>query len=220
MRQAASGPAKATVPSTEYSVLSTQSLAQNKPASGKSKSSRIRGRVVESNGKPVANLHIAIIGFRIRPEQGGDLSSESDVLAESASDDNGRFEIQLSGISAKSHSLAHVIARSDDSGIAWRRIDPDEREIDVALAVPAEQIIRGRFIDIEGQPCGTVQFSVNSVGPRAVTGTRVRLRGALFAISAKPSASLAPQCDGQSRRAFCDPWNSRRSWSSSRHRRQ
>ena len=55
-RQAASGPPKAPVPSTESSVPSTQPPGRNNSASGKSKSSPIRGRVVDSDGKPVAGV--------------------------------------------------------------------------------------------------------------------------------------------------------------------
>jgi hypothetical protein len=174
---AVSGPAKATVASTEYSVLSTQFPAQNNSASGKSQSSKISGTILNPDGKPSAKAFVAVVGSRIRSERGGDLSSRSDVLAETTTDDRGHFEIQLTDVSAKSYSQTHAIARSDDSGIAWRRIDPDERDVDLSLELPADQIIRGRFIDLEGRPAGGIQLSVNSVGPRATTGTRAERIG-------------------------------------------
>jgi hypothetical protein len=121
------------------------------------------------DGKPAAKAHVAVIGNKIEPERGGDLSSRSDVMAETAADDEGRFAINLSGVSSKTHSQAQLIARSDGFGLAWQRIDPDARDIDVSLELPAEQVIRGRFIDIQGLPVAGARLFVSSV--RLKSGT-------------------------------------------------
>ena len=133
----------------------------------------VHGRVTGPNGKSAVTVHVAVVGSRIRPERGGDLSSRSDVLAEGATDETGRFEVKLSGVSAKTHSKAVVIARSNDSGLAWRRIDLDARDVNISFELPVEQVIRGRLIDIEGQPAGGVRLSVGSLMPSSTTGTRV-----------------------------------------------
>ncbi len=162
--------AKATTkPSPEYSVLSTQSSSTS--SSGQS-ASIVRGSILGPDGKPAAKAHVAVIGSRIQPERGGDLSSRSHVLAEGTTNDGGRFELKLSGVSSKTYSGAHVIARSDGCGLAWRRLDPDARDVDISFVLPAEQVIRGRFIDIEGQPAGGVRVSISSVTSRSSTGAR------------------------------------------------
>lgn len=161
--QTASGPAKATVPSTEYSVLSTQSPAQNNAVPGKSQSTTIGGTILNPDGKPAAKATVAVIGLRRHTERGGDRNSRGDVLAETSTDGDGRFQMKLSGISSLTHIYAHVIASAENAGLGWRRIDPDERDVTASFRLPAELPIRGRLIDIEGQPAAGVRVSVNSI---------------------------------------------------------
>jgi protocatechuate 3,4-dioxygenase beta subunit/beta-lactamase regulating signal transducer with metallopeptidase domain len=155
--------------STEYSVPSTQS---SRASSAVESTIMVRGRVTGPDGNPAVKANVAIIGSRIQPERGGDLSSRSHVLAEVTTDEGGRFEIKLADVSSKAYSRAHVIARSEGSGLAWRRLDPDAHDVDVALELPAEQVIRARFIDIEGQPAGGVRVSIGSVISRSLTEAR------------------------------------------------
>ena len=170
MRQAASGPAKAAVPSTESSVLSTQSPARNNSASGKPNADAqkasaitISGTIQTPDRKPVAKAFVAAIGMRRQAGRGGDLISNSAVLGESITDDDGRYRMQLSGVSSRTHVTANLIARTDGSGLAWKRLDPDARDVEASFELPAEQVIRGRFVDIEGQPASNVTLSVKSV---------------------------------------------------------
>ncbi|HEY3964109.1 MAG TPA: carboxypeptidase regulatory-like domain-containing protein [Planctomycetaceae bacterium] len=150
------------------------------PAADKSKSTAnsegtitaIHGHIIGPDGKPAVKANVAIIGSRIQPERGGDLSSRSHVLAEVTTHDGGRFEIKLADVSSKAYSRAHIIARSEGSGLAWRRLDPDAHDVDVALELPAEQVIRARFIDIEGQPAGGVRVSIGSVISRSAAEAR------------------------------------------------
>jgi hypothetical protein len=123
----------------------------------------IRGAILGFDGKPVANADVALIGFKIQPQRGGELASNSDVLKEAMTDASGRFAINIPGLSSKTHSRVHLIARKEGFGLVWKRIDPDARDFDVTLEMPAEKVIRGRFIDIEGQPVAGVRMSVNSI---------------------------------------------------------
>jgi protocatechuate 3,4-dioxygenase beta subunit len=132
----------------------------------------VHGRVTGPDGKAEVKAHVAVIGTRSRQERGGDLPSRSEVLAEDVTGDDGRFELKLSGISSKTHSWANVIARADNSGLAWRRIDPAARETEVSLELPAEQVIRGRLIDIEGQPAGAVRIAITSIVSSSKTSPR------------------------------------------------
>jgi hypothetical protein len=132
----------------------------------------VHGRVTGPDGKPAMKAHVAVVGSRIQAGRGGDLPSSSEVLAEGATDEGGRFQIKLSGVSSKTHSLVQVIARSDDSGLTWRRIDPEARDTDVSFELLAEQVILGRFIDIEGQSAGAVRISINSVSQRGARENR------------------------------------------------
>src|SRR5690606_4166560 len=54
-------------------------------------------------------------------------------------------------------------ARKEGTAIAWRMLNLDAPETDVALELPAEEPIRGKLIDIEGQPAAGVTLKMVSV---------------------------------------------------------
>jgi len=127
----------------------------------------IHGRVLGPDGRPAAKAHVAAIGMRRQAGRGGDLNSSFAVLGEAITDGDGRYRMQLTGVSSNTHSFAKLIARTNNAGLAWKRLDPDARDVEASFELPSEQVIRGRLIDIEGQPAANVRISVKSVVPTA-----------------------------------------------------
>jgi protocatechuate 3,4-dioxygenase beta subunit len=126
-------------------------------------SAEVSGRVVGSNGKPVAGARVAAIGTKLRASRGGDLSPQGEVLAEATTDEQGNYQLRLRGVSSKTHRYVNVIARADGAGLAWQRLDPDARKVDASFKLPAEEPIRGRLIDRQGKPAAGVRMSIISV---------------------------------------------------------
>ncbi len=125
----------------------------------------IRGQAT-SGGQPVAGAHVAAIGMKVQPARGGDLSPRGEVLAEGVTDENGQYALRLAGVTSQTHAYASVIARKDGVALAWKQINLAADKIDAPLELPQEETIRGRLIDLEGQPAAGVHISVQGVMAR------------------------------------------------------
>lgn len=144
----------------------------------------VRGSVVGPDGKPAANAQVAVVGIRRRAVRGGDLASNSEVLAEGTTGEKGRYQLEFASVSSKTHVDVNIVARADGCGLAWRPLDPLG---DVSLKLMLEEVIRGRLIDVEGQPAGRVELSVSSVIPTVAPGTRSE-RGVHHVFDSPPRA--------------------------------
>lgn len=137
----------------------------------------VRGQVVDSEGKPVADARVAAIGMSLRAERGGDLPSRDEVLAETTTGEDGRFMMTTAEpVSSKTHQYSRVIARGDGLGLGWQNLNLDVTNAEVTIELRAEQVIRGRLVGTEGQPAAKVQLLVKAVTPRA--GRDEHLEGA------------------------------------------
>ena len=122
---------------------------------------------ITHGGQPAAGAHVAIIGTQIEPKQGGDLSPGGEVIAAGTADENGSYRLSVAGASSKTHRYVSVIARKEGTAIAWQMLNLDSPETEVALELPADEPIRGKLIDIEGQPAADVTLKL--VGVQNVT---------------------------------------------------
>lgn len=119
----------------------------------------IRGNVTQFDGKPAAGALLAVIGFKTT----GGRRSSGEVLAEAVADDEGRYEISLQGVSSKTHVQPNLLARTEQSGIAWSVLDLDARLTSLDVALQPQQLIPLQFVDIEGQPAAQLPVELSSV---------------------------------------------------------
>jgi beta-lactamase regulating signal transducer with metallopeptidase domain/uncharacterized GH25 family protein len=137
--------------------------AEVEPAAPALPSATIVGRVTGEGGRPVAGAHVAAVGMKLQSGRGGDLSPRGEVLAEGVTDEHGQYELRLAGATSKTHAYASAIARKDGVALAWKQINLAADKIDAPLELPQEETIRGRLIDLEGQPAAGVHISVQGV---------------------------------------------------------
>jgi len=178
----------------------TSSGAEDAKQAAESKSPKVAvmGQVTGVDGQPVAGVHIAAIGWNLQPARGGDLVSGGQVLAQGTNDQQGRYNLTLRGVSSKTHSYANVIARKDGAAIAWQTLDLDAPHIEAPLELSPEELIRGRLVDIEGQPAAGVRLQVRGIMQRGGTGQS--REGVGYRGKDIPAAWLAPiTCDSQGR---------------------
>ncbi len=125
----------------------------------------IAGRVEEADGEPAAGALVAVVAWPSSRsgslEPGGPPRAE--VLAEGTTDGDGKFTFRLKGVSADTHTRAHVIARSNDSGLLWRAIDLGSVPREVDLKLIPQQEIRVRFVDSQGRSLSQVSVDVKSI---------------------------------------------------------
>lgn len=150
---------------------------KEEPAPAATKTTAVTGRVSSASGQPASGVHVAVIGMRIQPARGGDLSPRGEVLAEGMTDEDGRYELTLAGVTSKTHANASAIARKEGLGVAWRRINLDAAKIDATFTLPAEELLRGKLIDLEGQPAAGVRLSLEAVSERSENGLSAQVVG-------------------------------------------
>jgi hypothetical protein len=121
----------------------------------------VRGKVTRG-GKPAGGAHVAVIAQRTATQRGGDLSRQGAVLAEATADQKGEYVLHLVGVSQKTHRDAHLIARQDGSAVTWRQLNLDAPETKAGFELTDEVPIRGKLIDLEGQPASGVRMSIVS----------------------------------------------------------
>jgi beta-lactamase regulating signal transducer with metallopeptidase domain len=150
----------------------------------------VRGRVTRG-GKPASGAYLAVVARSTATVRGGDFSSfKTAMLAEATADEKGEYVLHLAGVSQKTHNYANLIARQDDSAIAWRQLNLDQPQTEAAIELSDEEPIRGKLIDLEGQPAAGVQMSIVSVIEPPKNGAGGS--GAGYRGSKAPAAWLAP----------------------------
>jgi hypothetical protein len=89
------------------------------------------------------------------------------VLAEGRADTEGRYRLSLEGVSSKTHEYAYLIARMDGTAIAWKQINLDDANAELSLDLPPQELIKGKLVDIEGQPAAGVELQIQEVMERS-----------------------------------------------------
>lgn len=123
----------------------------------------IRGKVTSSEGEPLAGVDVAVVAMRKQPRQGGDLSYEPEVLASGISDEAGDYSLRLPYVNSDSHYRGSLIARKEKMGIAWKRFEPGAGISEGSLVLKAHEPIKGKLVDLEGQPAAGVRLVVQGV---------------------------------------------------------
>ena len=129
--------------------------------------STIHGRVVGVDGKPAAGVDVAVVASRTAVGRGGDLEPRGVALAEAKTDAEGQYQMELTGVSSKTHRDASLIARCNGTALAWRKLNLDAESVEASFELQPEVSIAGRMVDIEGQPATGVRFRVVSLMARA-----------------------------------------------------
>jgi len=132
----------------------------------------VTGRVLDPAGKPVAGVPIDVVGRVRKPWVGtGDFLESHSLLGRGTTDADGRFRLEASRISADGFFEVHALAAAAGFGLGWARLNPDAEQPAAEIRLQPEQIIRGKLVDINGQPAARVELWTRSVGRPSEIGT-------------------------------------------------
>ena len=129
------------------------------PAADPGPTMSVTGVVVDPAGKPVAGARVAVIGFPHRARSGSDHSNPQQVIAQATADSVGRFRMLLPRTSSAKLGDLDVIAGGTGFGMGWRELNPDGPEPEVEVRLSTERIVRGRLVDLQGQPAAGIAVS-------------------------------------------------------------
>ncbi len=131
-----------------------------RPAAGRM---TVTGRVFGPDGKPAAGVPVDVIGTS-RGSGDADAGQTAYVLlGRGAADADGRFRIEAArGSSARFHAI-YALAGAAGPGTAFGcvKLEPDEERPTAEIRLPRDQIIRGRLVDIQGQPAAGVEVQLS-----------------------------------------------------------
>ncbi len=137
----------------------------------------VTGRVMDANEKPLANAQVAIQGLLKNAAHPAVNLLDEKLLAHTRTGADGRFRLLLPRPTLAEYLKIYALAGHVGNGLAWEAIQLDAARVEIVLRLPREKIIRGRLLDLQGQPASGVKVHVSWLGiafPRQMGTTRVR----------------------------------------------
>jgi RNA polymerase sigma factor (sigma-70 family) len=122
------------------------------------------GRVLAPDGKPVPDAKVMVLMQRKVADQPLLLNEFGAMTADDGRcDGSGHFRIELPRSSTARHDGVVLTAMAPGYAIGWTDFDPDADSPAVEVTLRAEQVIRGRLLDVHGQPARGVKVRVSSI---------------------------------------------------------
>jgi RNA polymerase sigma factor (sigma-70 family) len=141
--------------------LATKADDPPRPAPGRM---FVTGRVLDPEGKPVANATTMVYASLKWPGRGDRLAPMwPSPLGRARSDGSGRFRLDAPRVSSARHYDFGAVAIAPGYGAGWIKLDPDAARPDADVTLQPERIIRGRVFDVQGRPVRDVDVSVEQM---------------------------------------------------------
>src|SRR5262249_36735266 len=139
--------------------LKEQPQSADAPAKDKD-AVKFAGLVLDAEGKPVAGAEVALLG-EPKSNPPGNIGLGGKPLAQGRADGDGRFRLSASRAALADYRTAYVIAGKAGHGLAWARADLKAPSAEISVRLAPEKVVRGRLIDVQGQPAAGVRVSVS-----------------------------------------------------------
>jgi RNA polymerase sigma factor (sigma-70 family) len=131
------------------------------------------GRVLSPAGEPVTGATVELLGrARVVVTRGAWTGSEV-LLGRGETDADGRFRIDAARTSSVRYFFVHALVKAPMLG--WAEINPDAQQPSVEVRLHPEQVIRGKLVDVNGQPAAGVELRSSHFGRVANVGQGVDL---------------------------------------------
>ena len=141
-------------------------MAQANPtpaATNESANLRVHGQITNSEGQPVAESFISVIGWRRTNDQG----SLPETWGEAVSGPDGRYLLNCRHVPPEpsKYRQAMVLVRARGQSLAWSPFDSIAVDSQVDVTVGAEQLMQVRLVDKTGQPAAAVAVKYAAITP-------------------------------------------------------
>jgi RNA polymerase sigma factor (sigma-70 family) len=130
----------------------------------------IAGRVLDADGKPVAEADVAVLSFPHNIERIAEEDLRFDVLGQTRTDDKGRFRMRVEKrdpVAPAPILSGQMLISARGLGLGLHGLPLNKDHTDELIRLPKERILRGRLIDLQG--AGIKGMTVPLL---AITGSR------------------------------------------------
>jgi protocatechuate 3,4-dioxygenase beta subunit len=123
--------------------------------------SAVTGQVFGADGKPIAGAVVALYGRPKLAPRGRYYRSNSKILAEVKTDEGGKFRFPAEGLNYSAYWTVSLLARAPGHGLGHKGVPLDKLGTGLKLVLLKERELRGRLVDLQGQPAAgaTVQVA-------------------------------------------------------------
>jgi RNA polymerase sigma factor (sigma-70 family) len=129
------------------------------------------GRVLDPGGKPVAGAPIEVVGLPRNPLLDRDENAFRLVLlGRGETGPDGRFRLEAPRTSTVGYFSAHAMSAAPGCGLGWVNLNVDAPEPAAEIRLRPEKPIRGRLVDVNGQPAAGVELRVDFLSPPQIDG--------------------------------------------------
>src|SRR5262249_48887382 len=132
----------------------------------------VTGQVLDPAGKTVPGALAAVVAWSHQTPQTGQVMPRPAVWGQGKADAKGRFRFSVrrpqpaTYYRERFYQLA-VLAGHKGHGLGWHFLTFDAVKADVKVRLQAEQFVRGRLLDLQGQPVAGARLEVVQVGTKA-----------------------------------------------------
>jgi RNA polymerase sigma factor (sigma-70 family) len=132
----------------------------------------VTGQVIDPAGKTVPGALAAVVAWSHQTPQTGQVMSRPAVWGQGKADAKGRFRFSVrrpqpaTYYRERFYQLA-VVAGHKGHGLGWHFFTFDAVKTEVKVRLQAEQFVRGRLLDLQGQPVAAARLEVVQVGAKA-----------------------------------------------------
>jgi RNA polymerase sigma factor (sigma-70 family) len=126
----------------------------------------ITGRVLDADGKPLPGAEVAVMGAEKTALRGSELSPPKlEVLGRGKAGAEGRFRVDVPRTSSARYLGVIAVAGNAGHGVGWQNLNPDADKPTAEFRLAREHVIRGRLVDVQGQPAAGAKVHVSSIRP-------------------------------------------------------
>jgi RNA polymerase sigma factor (sigma-70 family) len=125
----------------------------------------ITGRVLDAAGRPVAEAPVTVLGQARRPSRPTRVEPWPQALGQGKTDREGHFRLSVPR-PPKAQAAISVVASAAGHALVWHNFMVDALPTHIEIHLPAEQLLRGRLVDLQGQPAAGVTAHVYPTGIR------------------------------------------------------
>lgn len=132
-------------------------------SAGRSEQVTVAGVVVGPDGKPLTGAKVAVLALRKRSTADRVTPRSPDLLGTAESDREGRFSVSIARTSTERYWQPVGIAAAPGFGLGGVSFGNNSASPRLGISLPAERVVRGRLVDLQGQPAAGVEVRVESV---------------------------------------------------------